>query len=92
MRVKCYSDLERIRTFEERYDYLRLGGSVGQATEGAAREDECPPDDGGQAKGKREMTILLVVLIVLLLLYRMLAPALSHGKLFGLIGAWPFIA
>ncbi|HYV34095.1 MAG TPA: hypothetical protein VE988_00235 [Gemmataceae bacterium] len=34
---------------------------------------------------------IIVVLIVLLLLYRMLAPALSHGKLFGLLDAVSFI-
>lgn len=34
----------------------------------------------------------IVVLIIILLLYRMLAPALSHGKLFGLFSAGALFA
>lgn len=35
---------------------------------------------------------IIVVLIIILLLYRMLAPSLSGGKLFGLIGMASLIA
>jgi hypothetical protein len=35
--TKCYSDLRRLRTFEERYAYLRLTGSVGESTFGYDR-------------------------------------------------------
>jgi len=34
---KRYSDLHRLETFEERFDYLKLGGSVGHATFGFDR-------------------------------------------------------
>lgn len=34
---KCYRDLRRLETFEDRYEYLRLGGSVGHATLGFDR-------------------------------------------------------
>jgi hypothetical protein len=34
---RTYSELERLPTFEERYDYLRLGGSVGVSTFGFDR-------------------------------------------------------
>lgn len=37
MRVRRYSELNRIRTFEDRFDYLKLGGSVGHATFGFDR-------------------------------------------------------
>lgn len=32
MRTKSYGELRRIDTFEERFEYLKLGGSVGHAT------------------------------------------------------------
>lgn len=35
--IKCYSELVRFPTFEERYRYLRLGGYVGQETFGFDR-------------------------------------------------------
>lgn len=35
--IKRYSELIRYHTFEERYAYLRLGGSVGQSTFGFDR-------------------------------------------------------
>ena len=35
--IKCYSDLMRLRTFKERYDYLRLNGAVGKETFGFDR-------------------------------------------------------
>lgn len=37
MRSRSYSELRRLETFEERYEYLRLGGAVGRATFGFDR-------------------------------------------------------
>lgn len=37
MRIRTYRELSRITTFEERYEYLKLGGSVGSATFGFDR-------------------------------------------------------
>jgi hypothetical protein len=34
---KTYSDLSRLATFEDRFDYLRLGGGVGERTFGFDR-------------------------------------------------------
>lgn len=34
---KCYSELARLSTFEDRFAYLRLGGGVGRATFGFDR-------------------------------------------------------
>jgi hypothetical protein len=36
-KVRCYSELKQIQTFEERYEYLKLGGGVGEATFGFDR-------------------------------------------------------
>lgn len=36
-RLKCYSELSRLHTFRERYEYLRLNGSVGKETFGFDR-------------------------------------------------------
>lgn len=35
--IRRYSELRRLRTFEERYEYLRLGGTVGHSTFGFDR-------------------------------------------------------
>lgn len=35
--IKTYNELIRLRTFEERFDYLRLGGMVGKETFGFER-------------------------------------------------------
>lgn len=35
--IRTYTELCRFETFEERYDYLRLGGKVGQETFGVER-------------------------------------------------------
>nr|DAY91648.1 MAG TPA: HNH endonuclease bacteriophage, HNH Endonuclease, DNA.52A [Caudoviricetes sp.] len=35
--IKTYSDLSALKTFKERYEYLRLGGSVGKDTFGFDR-------------------------------------------------------
>lgn len=35
--LKSYRELRRLQTFEERYDYLRLGGVVGRETFGFER-------------------------------------------------------
>ena len=35
--LRCYTDLIQLPTFEERYQYLRLGGMVGQDTFGFDR-------------------------------------------------------
>lgn len=37
MRIRSYSDLRRLSTFEERYNYLRLNGEVGKDTFGFDR-------------------------------------------------------
>jgi len=37
MRIRRYRELRRLRTFEERYEYLRLGGEVGDITFGHDR-------------------------------------------------------
>jgi hypothetical protein len=37
MSLKCYSELCHLSTFEDRYEYLRLGGGVGIATFGFDR-------------------------------------------------------
>lgn len=37
MRSRCYSELRELRCFEERFDYLALGGVVGRATFGFDR-------------------------------------------------------
>ena len=37
MRRRRYSELRRLRTFEERFEYLSLGGEVGKATFGYDR-------------------------------------------------------
>jgi hypothetical protein len=37
MRIRTYQELSRLETFEERYDYLKLGGEVGVATFGFDR-------------------------------------------------------
>lgn len=37
MRIRTYSELRRIESFEERYDYLQLRGEVGRATFGFER-------------------------------------------------------
>lgn len=38
-RIRTYSELSRLRTFEERYEYLRLGGIVGERTLGGVSQD-----------------------------------------------------
>lgn len=35
--IRTYSELITIKSFEERYEYLRLGGSVGENTFGGSR-------------------------------------------------------
>lgn len=37
MKTRSYEELRRIDTFEERFEYLKLGGSVGEATFGNER-------------------------------------------------------
>lgn len=37
MNIRTYSELISLKTFEERYQYLRLGGKVGEATFGFDR-------------------------------------------------------
>lgn len=37
MKIKTYSELSKLTTFEERYQYLRLDGSVGEETFGFDR-------------------------------------------------------
>lgn len=35
--IKCYSELIKLKTFEERFDYLKIDGVVGRATYGSDR-------------------------------------------------------
>lgn len=35
--IKTYSEMMRYSTFEERYEYLRIGGAIGEATFGSSR-------------------------------------------------------
>lgn len=37
MKLKLYSELRRLRTFEERFNYLKIGGTVGKETFGFDR-------------------------------------------------------
>jgi hypothetical protein len=37
MRIKTYSEMIQFPTFEERYEYLRIGGAIGAATFGSSR-------------------------------------------------------
>jgi hypothetical protein len=37
MKVKSYSEMIRLTTFESRYEYLRIGGRIGAATFGSSR-------------------------------------------------------
>jgi len=37
MKIKTYKELSRLPTFEERFNYLKLGGSVGQSVFGFDR-------------------------------------------------------
>lgn len=37
MRTKTYSELSRLETFDERFEYLKLGGGVGHSTFGFDR-------------------------------------------------------
>jgi hypothetical protein len=37
MRIKTYSEMIQCSSFEDRYDYLRIGGAIGAATFGHAR-------------------------------------------------------
>lgn len=35
--LRCYRELRRLKTFEERYEYLKVGGIVGESTFGFER-------------------------------------------------------
>ena len=35
--IRCYKELKRLKTFQERYDYLRVGGMIGDSTFGFER-------------------------------------------------------
>lgn len=35
--IRCYRELKRLKTFQERYDYLKIGGLVGDSTFGFER-------------------------------------------------------
>lgn len=35
--IRCYRELRRLPTFEERYEYLRVGGLIGESTFGFER-------------------------------------------------------
>lgn len=37
MSIRRYSELKRLKTFEERYEYLRIGGMIGESTFGFER-------------------------------------------------------
>lgn len=36
-RTKCYSELRKLKTLEDRYEYLKLGGRIGESTFGYDR-------------------------------------------------------
>ena len=35
--IRCYTELKRLKTFEERFEYLKLAGKVGEETFGFDR-------------------------------------------------------
>ena len=37
MKIRTYEELSKLKTFEERYEYLKLDGSVGEETFGCYR-------------------------------------------------------
>ena len=37
MKIRCYKELSRLKTFKERYEYLKLSGRVGETTFGYDR-------------------------------------------------------
>ena len=37
MKIRTYEELSKLKTFEERYEYLKLDGSVGEETFGFDR-------------------------------------------------------
>ena len=37
MKIRTYEELSKLKTFEERYEYLKLDGSVGEETFGYDR-------------------------------------------------------
>lgn len=37
LKTRCYSELQKLKTFNERFDYLKIGASVGQETFGGSR-------------------------------------------------------
>jgi len=37
MKTRCYSELILLPTFEERFEYLKIGGQIGAATFGSSR-------------------------------------------------------
>lgn len=37
MKIRCYKELSRLKTFKERYEYLKLSGRVGESTFGYDR-------------------------------------------------------
>ena len=37
VKLRCYGELKKLKTFEERFEYLQLGGKVGQDTFGFDR-------------------------------------------------------
>lgn len=58
MKIRRYSELQRIETFEDRFEYLKLGGSVGYATFGFDRHVNQAFYASRQWKQLREHVIL----------------------------------
>lgn len=57
-RTRTYSELRRLSTFEERFEYLKLGGSVGRSTFGFDRYVNQKFYASGEWKSARREVIL----------------------------------
>ena len=58
MRTRRYSELVRLETFEDRYDYLKIGGTVGHSTFGFDRYVNQQFYTSNQWKSVRQHVIL----------------------------------
>lgn len=58
MRRKGYDELARLRTFEERFEYLKLGGSVGESTFGFDRHINQKFYRSAEWKSARDLVIV----------------------------------
>lgn len=58
MKIRTYTELSKLKTFKERYEYLRLNGSVGQDTFGFDRYLNQKFYRSGEWKSVRDMVIV----------------------------------